>query len=171
MEREEYMKAAEFWNNRDKAGKKTDNAAVLEAAEKIFTANKNCALATGCGDFVRCTPVDHTYHDGAFWIFTEGGQKFRALADNKNVSLAMYDRSGTFGNLQSVQVMGTAELVEPFSDEYIRNAELRKIPIDTLKKLTYPMYLIKITPDEIILLDSSFKKQGLDNRQIWRRDK
>ena len=170
MERSEYMEASEFWNRKDANGKKADRSAVLAVAEEIILANKNCALATGSGDFVRCSPVDYTYHDGAFWVFTEGGLKFKALAENKNVSLAIWDRNGTFGTLQSVQVMGTAELIEPFSTEYNRNAELRKIPLDTLKKLTYPMYLIKITPTEIIVLDSSFKKDGFDSREIWRAE-
>ncbi len=168
MDNIEYLKAADYWNDKDKSGKKAPPEQILRAAEQIFTACKNCALATGHADYVRCTPVDYTYHDGAFWIFTEGGQKFLSLRSNKNVSLAIYDTAGTFDNLKSVQVMGTAELIEPFSDEYVRNAELRKIPIATLKKLTYPMYLLKITPSEIILLDTSFKQQGYDSREIWR---
>lgn len=169
MEHDEYVKASSFWTDKDKAGKKADGQVVYDAAVKVFLDNKNCALATGHGDFVRCTPVDYTFHDGAFWVFTEGGMKFYALEHNKNVSLSIYDRNGDFGTMLSVQVMGKAELIEPFSDEYVRNAELRKIPIETLKKLTYPMYLLKIVPEEIILLDSQFKKQGLDSRQLWHK--
>lgn len=168
MEHNEYVKASAFWTDKDKAGKKADPQTVYEDAVKLFLANKNCALATGYGDFVRCTPVDYTFHDGAFWIFTEGGMKFYALEHNKNVSLSIYDRNSDFGTMLSVQVMGKAELIEPYSDEYVRNAQLRKIPIETLKKLTYPMYLLKITPVEIILLDTQYKKQGLDNRQLWK---
>ena len=32
------------------------------------------------------------------------------------------------------------------------------------------MYLLKITPVEMILLDSALKKEGYSNRQIWRCD-
>lgn len=169
MTHEDYMAAADFWLEKDKAATKAPADEILEAAEELITACKTCALATGSGEFVRCTPVDYTYHDGAFWVFTEGGLKFASLEKNKNVSLAVYDPAGTFGKLHSVQVMGRAELIEPFSEEYNANAELRKIPIATLQKLAYTMYLLKIVPDEIILLDSEFKKRGFANRQIWKR--
>ncbi len=170
MTHDEYLNAAEFWNIKDSAGKKAAPAEIIAAAERIILANKNCALATGYGGYVRCTPVDYTYHDGAFWVFTEGGMKFFSLADNKQVSLAIWEKNGTFGNLQGVQVMGTADTVEPFSDEYNKNAELRKIPLTALKNLKSPMYLIKIVPSEMIVLDSGFKTQGFDSRQIWRAE-
>jgi len=63
-----------------------------------------------------------------------------------------------------------ANFVEIYSEEYNKIAELRKIPIEGLKRLGYPMYLIKITPNEIILLDSKLKKEGYSSRQVWKRD-
>ena len=44
--------------------------------------------------------------------------------------------------LKSVQVMGKAELIEPFSDKYNEHAEIKKIPIEALNKLESPMNLI-----------------------------
>ncbi len=35
-----------------------------------LSAGSICALATGTGDYVRCTPLEYNYHDGKFWIFT-----------------------------------------------------------------------------------------------------
>ncbi len=170
MEREELIKAAGYWDEKDRNTKKADRDAVYAAAEAIATSFKSSVLATGSGGDVRCTPVDHTFHDGAFWIFSEGGRKFANILENSKVSLAVFDQNGTFGSLRSVQVTGTAEFIELFSEEYNRNAEIRKIPVTSLKKLPCPMYLIKITPTEMIVLDSSFKKQGYSSRGIWRAD-
>lgn len=62
--------------------------------EEYILANKTCALATGAGEFVRCTPIEYTYHHGAFWMFSEGGEKFAALEKNKNVCLAIFVNIG-----------------------------------------------------------------------------
>ena len=84
------------------------------AVEKYIGENNTCALATGAGDFVRCTPIEYSYHDGKFRMFSEGGEKFIGLEKNVNVCLAIYDKYDGFGSLKSIQAMGRAELVEPF---------------------------------------------------------
>ena len=71
--------------------------------------------------------MEYSYHDGQFWIFTEGGEKFIGLERNKNVSLAVFEKPPDFGALKSVLVMGTAKLIEPMLfevpgfDEYSEN--------------------------------------------------
>ena len=103
--------------------------------EEFLRSSAVCALATGTGDYVRCTPLEYSFHDGQFWIFTEGGEKFIGLEKNKNVSLAVFEKNPDFGELKSVQVMGTAKLIEPMSAEYIAHAEYKKIPSAALQKL------------------------------------
>lgn len=49
-------------------------AKVKEIIENYISDNNVCALATGTGDYVRCTPLEYSYHDGKFWIFSEGGE-------------------------------------------------------------------------------------------------
>ena len=169
MKFEELERIANFWLNKDSAEKKADEDYVFSRIEAFASSCKNGVLGTGHGDEIRCTPVDYTFHDGAFWIFSEGGQKFTHLFYNQNVSFAVYDTSGTFTSLHSLQVFGTAELIEPFCDEYVKNLEIRKIPVSGIKKLSYPMNLIKITPEEMVLLDSSMKADGYGNRQVWKR--
>ena len=63
--------------------------ALKQAVEKYIQENNTCALATGSGDYVRCTPIEYSYHDGKFWMFSEGGEKFIGLEKNANVSLAI----------------------------------------------------------------------------------
>ena len=53
----------------------------MEVLESLH-GNVVCALAAGIGDYVRCTLLEYSYHDGEFWIFTEGGEKFIGLERN-----------------------------------------------------------------------------------------
>ena len=111
---DQFKKAADYWKN------KKQNAMPEEKLKKTvleyISSNNTCALATGTGDYVRCTPIEYSYHDGKFWMFSEGGEKFIGLEKNENVCLAIYDKYEGTGNLKSIQIMGKAELVEPFSD-------------------------------------------------------
>ncbi len=57
-------------------------------------------------------------------------------------------------------------MIEPFSDTYNEHAQIKKIPIEALKKLELPMNLICVTPLKIEALFSDFKKDGYSSRQI-----
>ena len=142
-----------------------------QAIEAYINENNTCALATGTGDYVRCTPIEYSYHDGKFWMFSEGGKKFIGLEKNDNVSLAIFDKYDGFGNLRSLQIMGTAEIVEPFSDSYNAHAEYKKIPIGALQNLQPPMNLICVTPVKTEALFSEFKKDGYSSRQTYVHEK
>ncbi len=166
MTPEEYKQAADFWNAKECKAMPVEELKPI--VEEFLGSNSVCALATGAGDFVRCTPLEYSYHDGCFWIFTEGGEKFVGLSKNKNVSLAVFEKNPDFGELKSVQVMGAAELVEPMSADYVAHAEYKKVPVTALQKLVdqgHPMYLLRIAPSRMDVLFSAFKKQGYDSRQ------
>lgn len=166
MTHDEYVKAASFWDRK--------GSVIMERRElerrvyDYLSSSKVCALATGYGSYVRCTPLEYSFHDGDFWIFTEGGHKFLSLEKNAYVSLAVFDNNPSFDGLRSVQVTGTAEIIEPFSPAYISHAEYKKIPLGELEKLNndgHPMYLICIHPSRMDVLFSLFKKDGYDSRQ------
>lgn len=165
MTHEEYEKAAKYWKNKEQAAMPKEQ--VKQAAEAYIKVNNTCAMATGSGNYVRCTPIEYSYHDGKFWMFSEGGEKFIGLEQNDNVCLAIYDKYDGFGNLKSLQVMGKARLIEPFSDVYKAHAEYKKIPLKALEKLESPMHLICVTPLKIEVLFSDFKKEGYSSRQTW----
>ncbi len=167
MNTEEYRAAANFW--KEKEYKKMPIEKLKTMAEEYLSSSSVCALATGSGDYVRCTPLEYSYRDGKFWIFTEGGEKFIGLEKNDNVSLAVFDKNPNFGELKSVQVMGRVKIIEPMSAEYIAHAEYKKVPIEALRKLAnqgHPMYLLCIEPVRADVLFSDFKKQGYDSRQV-----
>lgn len=165
MKDEEYDQAADFWHQQDADSKHMKEDDLRKAIEDFLKSHKIIALGTS-GENVRVTPVEYNYFDGALYIFSEGGEKFANLKNNKNVGGAIFDQDGSFGKLNSVQIQGTAEMIEPFSNEYNRAAADRNIPLEVLKKLEHPMWLIKIIPEEIIYLNSKLRKQGYDPRQI-----
>lgn len=165
MNHDDYVKAANHWKNADASAKKMDRDSLRNAILSYIEANNTCALATGAGDFVRNTPIEYTYHDNAFWMFSEGGEKFMALEKNKNVCLAIFDKYATFGQLKGMQIMGVANVVEPYSPEYLVAAEFKKIPVAALRKLPETINLIKVVPVQIDFLNSDFKKDGYSSRQ------
>lgn len=162
---EVYDEAASYWKKKEAASVKLPREEVLAEVEKYILSNNTCALATGSGEFVRCTPIEYHYHDGAFWMFSEGGEKFYALKENKNVCLAIFDKYAGFGKLKGMQVTGTTQIIVPFSEEYNAAAKAKNISVDALKKLPGVMNLIKVVPEKIEFLNSGFKEKGGDSRQ------
>ena len=160
-----YDEASEYWTSREQNDKKHPEAE--KSLLNFITAHHICALATGSGDFVRCTPIEYNWVDQAFWLFSEGGLKFRALKDNKNVCLAIYDevKGSGFGQLHSVQISGTAEIIKPFSDDYMKLLAYKHIPEAAIRKMQTQIHLIRIVPAEADYLNSDFKKDGYDSRQ------
>lgn len=165
MESFNYEAAANYWIEKDRNSVKMDGEELRTEIEAFLGKHKVCALATAAGDFVRCTPIEYNYMDGIFYLFSEGGLKFRALEYNPHVCLAIYGESCDFGNLAGLQVTGTARIVEPWSEEYLKIVEWKKIPVAALKKLPRPMNLIRIAPEVFDFLCSDLKKKGYSSRQ------
>ena len=63
--------------------------------------------------------------------------------------------------------LGSEKLIEPFSEEYIKLLNYKKIPVEGMKKLPKAMNLIKVAPVSYDLLDSELKQEGVDSRQHW----
>jgi Pyridoxamine 5''-phosphate oxidase. len=165
MDEADFERAASFWERREQSGKRMEDAALLAEITKFACSHNTCALATGSGTFVRCTPIEYTYTDGSFYLFSEGGQKFRALAVNPLVSLAVFDQYSGMDSVNGMQVTGRAVLVEPFSGEYLKLLAVKGIPSSALASLEYTMHLIKVIPSRVDMLCSAFKRQGFNSRQ------
>lgn len=169
MTNDQYEAASSFWIKKDAESKHMDDQELYERIDHFLSEHKVLALACGDASFIRCTPLEYTWHDGALWIFSEGGLKFRALQNHPHVSAAVFESNMSFGSLLSCQIQGQVEMVDLFSKEYMAEAFVRHIPAEMLKKLPEPMWLLKIIPDEMTLLDSSLKKEGYGSRQTWKR--
>ena len=165
MDKNEYINAENFWIIHDEKSIKMERSSILKSADKFLTDHNTCALATGCGDFVRCTPIEYTWMNGCFYLLSEGGMKFKALAVNKNVCLAVFEMYKGLNNIAAIQVSGKAELISHGSKEYSQVLAFKKIPESAIQRLSHPMYLIKIVPNSMELLFSEFKESGFDSRQ------
>ncbi|MBQ7077486.1 MAG: pyridoxamine 5'-phosphate oxidase family protein [Lachnospiraceae bacterium] len=165
MYQPDYDAAASHWVKRDSESVHMESAALKEKIEEFIGAHNTCALATALSDFVRNTPIEYNYLEGCFYFFSEGGLKFKGLKENKNVGVAIFESYGGFGQLKSLQVQGTASFVEPFSEEYLKLMEYKKIPVEAMKKLPQAMNLIKVVPTAFDYLDSDLKKDGFGTRQ------
>lgn len=168
MYQPDYDRAAAHWIEKDKESVKMEQAALKEKIKEFIRAHNTCALATASADMVRNTPIEYNYVDGCFYFFSEGGLKFRGLKENKNVGIAIFEPYSGFGQLKSLQVQGQAVMVEPFSEEYLKLMEHKKIPVEAMKKLPQPMNLIKVMPESFDYLDSDLKKAGFGSRQHMR---
>ncbi|MGN1381573.1 MAG: pyridoxamine 5'-phosphate oxidase family protein [Eubacterium sp.] len=170
MTDEELEQAESFWNRKDAAEKHMDREVLSNKIDEFLKSHKVCALACGGENFIRCTPLEYLWHNNKIWIFTEGGLKFRAMRENSKVSAAVFDPVCVFGKLKSVQIQGAVEILGMSSPEFEEIAEVKNIPIDALKKLPEPMWLLEVTPEEMTFLNSSFKGEGYGVRQTWRAE-
>ena len=69
MTHEQFENAAQYWNKKEQV--------------KMPKEALKSTMATGTGDYVRCTPIECSYRDGKFWMFSEGGEKIPLAALKK----------------------------------------------------------------------------------------
>lgn len=157
--------AANHWTAKEAYEARMPEGELLDKINGFLAGHKVCALACAGAGIVRNTPVEYLYAEGAFWIFSEGGLKFKALHANRDVCLAVFDDNPSFGSLAGLQVTGRADVLEPFSVKYVHACELRGIPAERLEKLPFTMNIIKVVPVRYDYLDSSLKDCGYPSRQ------
>lgn len=157
-----------FWIEQQKTAKHMDNDQALAHIENFIKNHNTCALATATGDYVRCTPIEYTFMDGEFYLYSEGGSKFIGLEKNSNVSLAIFEYYGNKDDSHGLQVMGEAELYPPRCELFKKVLAFKGIPYDVMKAAKVDVALIKITPKVYEMYDTDFVKQGYDVRQIVR---
>ena len=163
--------AANHWIAQESAETRMPAADLFTEIEAFLARHKICTLATAGNGIVRNTTVEYLYAEGAFWIISEGGQKFRTLQANKNVCLAIHDDDISFATLAGLQVTGTAEVVEPFGEDYAHACELRGLPVERLRAMPFVMNIIKVTPTRFDYVDGTLKERGFSPRQhveFWR---
>lgn len=168
MEKEEYRKLISYWDNKKSVIAPKDY--VKNVIDEYILSNDTCALATSSTDYVRVTPIEYRYDKKKFYIFTEGGHKFIGLENNKNVSLTIFDKFSGFGKLQSVQVEGTAKIIDIDDSEYEYALSLRGLKKEALLKMPTKLNLIVVEIKLIDALFSKFKADGYDSRQQYTFD-
>ena len=158
-----YEAAAEFWIEKDKDAVKMPPDELRKELDAFLKDEKVCTLAVADGDFIRCTPLTYAYREGRFYIFSEGGRKFRALAKNKNVALEIHAEYRGLGTAKSVQVTGEAEVIGADDEDFIARANAAGMNGASLKKMG--LILIVVTARKLEYLNSELRKCGYCPRQ------
>ena len=158
-----YEAAARFWLEKDKDAVKMPPDELRKELDAFLKSEKVCTLAVADGDFIRCTPLTYAYREGRFYIFSEGGRKFRALAKNKNVALEIHAEYRGLGTAKSVQVTGEAEVIGADDEDFIARANAAGMNGASLKKMG--LILIVVTARKLEYLNSELRKRGYCPRQ------
>ncbi|WP_329886021.1 pyridoxamine 5'-phosphate oxidase family protein [Pseudoramibacter sp. HA2172] len=164
----DFERAARFWDEKAAAEpleQKMPRAELEAKLDAFLAAHQTLALATGSGDRLRCTLLEYLWYEGRIYIFTEGGHKFDGLARNARVAAAVYEPYAGMGRLASVQIAGTASVIDPESPTYRTLCAARGIGEAAFKALPTPLYLLEIRLAQVELLFSEFQKAGYSSRQ------
>jgi hypothetical protein len=148
-----------------------------------------CVLATCHDNVPRTTPVDF-FCDGtlALWVNAEPGGKIANIMRNDRVAAGIYEPVDHGIEQQSMQIWGTAELINMKNNPGLFMEKLRQFGLDeamagiieemaekgivpagalseTTEKIQKMINLIKITPAKVVLLH--MKPGGLPVKKIW----
>lgn len=159
----DYKAAAEFWLAKDQDAVKMPQDALAKELDTFLHEQKVCTLAAADGDFVRCTPLTYAYREGTFYIFSEGGLKFRALAKNKNVALEIHAEYHGVGSAKSVQVTGVAEVIGADDRDFVARADAAGMNGASLQKMG--LFLIVVKAQKLEYLNSALRERGYCPRQ------
>jgi menaquinone-dependent protoporphyrinogen IX oxidase/uncharacterized protein YhbP (UPF0306 family) len=136
------------------------------AIDEFLSTHNTCTLATCHQNNVRSTPIEYNYYNGSLYLLTEGGEKFSNLILNKNVSVSVYEDFNGMNNLKGMQITGQASMIED-NDEFNSVLEFKGLNIDFVKSMPIKMNMVKIIPDKIEFLNSQFKNEGYNAKQIY----
>lgn len=154
-----------YYINKNK-GKKIAEEELEKICYKYLAEHTTCALATGTNGFVRCTPLEYLVKDKDLFIISEGGMKFYSMLQNNNVCISVFESYKGMGKLKGMQLTGTAENVECFSDEYNDIIKLKGLKVEMVKSLPVKLNVVKVKISRIEYLNSDFKKKGYDSSQV-----
>ena len=115
---------------------------------------------------MRSTPIEYNYLNGYIYLLSEGGVKFANLVLNKNVSIAVYEDYTGMNNLKGMQISGHATMIDDEDEEYDRVLKLKGLNLDVIKSMPTMLNMIKITVEKVEFLNSEFRGEGADAKQI-----
>lgn len=80
-------------------------------------------------------PLEYLRVNGALYILTEGGLKFKGIWWNGAISAAVYDSYDGMDSLAGLQMTGKAVYIDPLSDEYRSVIEARGVQLQQLQQM------------------------------------
>ena len=128
--------------------------------DAFLEAHNTLALATGCGKWVRCTPLEYLRVDGRLYILTEGGLKCKGIWWNGAISAAVFDSYAGMASLAGLQMTGTAVYIDPLSDEYRSVIEARGVQLQQLQQMPAMLHAVRLDLPRYELLDGALRADG-----------
>lgn len=147
--------------------KEFERQELLEEINKFILNHNTCTLATGCGDYIRNTPIEYTYYNNNFYFISEGGFKFKGILQNSNVSIAIFNEYTSMSELKGMQIYGKSEIIPHQIKEYIQVIKFKGLNINALRNLPVDLNLIKVVPQAFEFLNTDFKIKGMDSKQYY----
>jgi len=137
--------------------------ALMVLIEELIRRHKYMVLATGAGDFVRCTPSKFIYVNSVFYILTKGGMKFRAILKNRRVACVINDLENPDASEQfALQVHGVADIVPSDKEEYAEVMAMAGISEQEVRQLPEEVFVLRITPYKYRLKMESLHEKNYD---------
>lgn len=131
--------------------------------------NHPCSLAT-CGKdgLPRISVVDYINDGLIIYIFSEGGQKFKNLRENKHVAVGIGTSARSALSVRGLNLWGIADVFTEESEEFAHGVKLfsrifKNLQQESGKTIEFPknlMRLIRITPTKMVY---SHNRRGIKN--------
>jgi len=121
--------------------------------------NQPCTLATCTADGNPHVSVVDYVNDGlTLYVFSEGGEKFKNIAHNRNVALGIGTSARTITSVRGLNIWGVADVFTDDTGEFKRAFKLFKPLLDDFEKKTgvpavFPQgmaRIIRITPHRMV---------------------
>ena len=164
----DYDKAAQYWYDKMPAERYLPLDEHYARVKEFIKSHNTLALATALNNETHITPLEYFYYKGFFYIFTEGGEKFKYLKENTTVSFTIYD-SYKANAVKSFVADGFADVIDEESEEYAEIFKQKGLNLEHLKAQGVGLHLLKLTPTSYNYLDSSLKQEGYNIMQgsLW----
>lgn len=159
-------KASKLIQEINKTEKTMTDEKLQEEIDNFINSKNTCTLCTGDNDFVRGTPIEFIYNDRNFYFITEGGLKYRGIIKNKKVAITLYNEYSGFEKLKGLQMQGDVELIPLYSQEYMKVMKLKNLKEEYLNNIPINMNVLKVKINRYEFLNSDFKKEGFDVKQV-----
>lgn len=150
----------------DRPQKTVPKIEMKKSIDQFIKKHTTATIATGYESFIRATPIEYEYKDDVFYFISEGGLKYIGILQNKNISMAIYEEYTGMDNLRGLQITGRYQMIDTCSKEYEEIISLKKLNLEYIKKLPITLNIFKVIPIKYEYLNSNFKENGYDARQI-----
>ena len=112
-----------------------DKSKLKEIIDGFILDHKTLNLASCSADVPRSTILEYIYHEGSFYIITEGGIKFSNLLINERASISIHDEFTSMAKVKGLVVYTKSELLDLKSQEYKMAMALRGLDENKLSRL------------------------------------